>query len=134
VEQVYGHRLGPALVTFHVQLTLMNWLATHLETGETGYVDVAAFNQGLDMLDVQNNLMWLPTVTNVPVLLAFRTPDRAPPPSRARASSTGCGGGGAAGATQHQAEEGIHVETWDPLYKTPTEQPHLKGTLCLPIT
>jgi hypothetical protein len=74
VDQIHGCRLGPALDTFHVQLAWRNWLATQLETGETGWVEVPAFSQGLDMLEVQNNLKWLPTVTNVPILPALRTP------------------------------------------------------------
>jgi hypothetical protein len=32
VDQVHGWRLGPALVTFHVQLVWMNWLATSQNT------------------------------------------------------------------------------------------------------
>jgi hypothetical protein len=52
VYQVYGQRLGPALVISHVQLAWTDWLATHLETGETGWVEVPSFSQGLDMLEV----------------------------------------------------------------------------------
>jgi hypothetical protein len=102
IYQVHGRRLGPALVTFHVQLAWSNWLATQLETGETGWVDVPAFSQGLDMLEVQNNLMWLPTVTNMPILLALRTPARTPAPAPAarnpgRTAQPASGGGANAG-------------------------------------
>jgi hypothetical protein len=102
IDQVHGRRLGPDLVTFHVQLVWRNWLATQLETGETGLVDVPAFSQGMDMLEVQNNLMWLPTVTNVPILLALRTPARTPAPAPAarnpgRTTQPASGGGANAG-------------------------------------
>jgi hypothetical protein len=102
IDQVHGRRLRPTLVTLHVQLAWRNWLATQLETGDTGWVDVPAFSQGLDMLEVQNNLMWLPTVINVPILLALRTPARTPAPAPAarnpgRTAQPASGGGANAG-------------------------------------
>jgi DNA-binding transcriptional MocR family regulator len=57
VDQVDGRRLGLVLVTFHVHLACRNWLSTLLETGETIWVEVPAFSQGMNMLEVQNNLM-----------------------------------------------------------------------------
>jgi hypothetical protein len=47
------------------------------------------------MLEVQNNIMWLPTVTNVPALLALRDTTRAST-SRAGAlgGTAGIGSGG----------------------------------------
>jgi hypothetical protein len=119
VDQIHGRRIGPALVVFHVQLTWRNWLATQLETGETGWVEVPAFSQGLDMLEVQNTLMWLHTVTNVPILLALRTPARTPAPAPAgrntgRTAQHASGGGANAGradaaATVPRREPGPQV-------------------------
>jgi hypothetical protein len=78
VDQVYGRRLGPSLVTFHVQLAWRNWLVVQLNANETVCLDPPDFTQGLNMLEIQNNLMWLPTVTNIPALSALRSPARQP--------------------------------------------------------
>jgi hypothetical protein len=53
------------------------------------------------MLEVQNNLMWLPIVTNVPSLLALRTTTRSSAPTGGGTSNSGPGGGssGAGGTT-----------------------------------
>jgi hypothetical protein len=95
IDQVYGRRLGPALVTFHVQLAWRNWMVVQLDANETVRLDPPDFTQGRNMLEVQNNLMWLPTVTNIPALSALRanvrTPAAAPLP-RASAPSTALGG------------------------------------------
>jgi hypothetical protein len=72
IDQVYGRILGPSLVTFHVQLAWRNWLVVQLDANETGRLDPPGFTQGLNMLEVQNNLMWLPTVTNIPALSVLR--------------------------------------------------------------
>jgi hypothetical protein len=68
IDQVYGRRLGPSLVTFHFQLALRNWLVVQLDANETVRLDPPDFTQDLNMLEIQNNLMWLPTVTNIPAL------------------------------------------------------------------
>jgi hypothetical protein len=65
VDAVHGRRLGPSLVTFHIQLVLRIWLATQLDAGETIWVGAPDFHHGLNMMEIQNNLMWLPTITNV---------------------------------------------------------------------
>jgi hypothetical protein len=67
IDQVYGRRLGPSLVTFHVQLAWRNWLVVQPDANETVRLDPPAFTQGLNMMEVQNNLMWLPTINNVPL-------------------------------------------------------------------
>jgi hypothetical protein len=64
-------------VVFHVQLAMRNWLVCQLDVGETEYLPPPDVCQGLNMLEVQNNLMWLPTVTNVPALLALCVVTRA---------------------------------------------------------
>jgi hypothetical protein len=78
VYQVYGRRLGPSLVTFHVQLAWRNWLVVQLNANETVCLDPPDFTQGLNMLEIQSNLMWLLTVTNIPALSALRSPARQP--------------------------------------------------------
>jgi hypothetical protein len=77
LEHAYGRRLGPALVIFHVQLDLRNWYMHQLDVQERGTIAPLDFFQGLHMLEVQNNLMRLPTVTNVPTLLALHATVRA---------------------------------------------------------
>jgi hypothetical protein len=72
VDQVHGRRLGPSLVTFHIQLMWRNWLVAQLDAAQTNWVDPPVFGVGLSMLEAHDNLMWLPTVTNVPLLLALR--------------------------------------------------------------
>jgi hypothetical protein len=78
IDQVYGRRLGPSLVTFHVQLAWRNWLVVQLDANKTVRLDPPAFTQGLNMMEVQNNLMWLPTINNVPALSALRINVRSP--------------------------------------------------------
>jgi hypothetical protein len=72
LDHAYGCRLGPALVVFHVQLTLRNWYMQQLDVQERNQIAPPDFCQGLHMLEVQNNLMWLPTVTSIPSMLALR--------------------------------------------------------------
>jgi hypothetical protein len=66
-----------------------------LDANETVRLDPPDFTQGLNMLEVQNNLKWLPTVTNIPALSALRanvrTPAAAPLP-RASAPAPAIGG------------------------------------------
>jgi hypothetical protein len=79
IDQVYGRGLGPSLVTFHVQLAWSNWLVVQVDANERVRLDPPDFTQGLNMMEVQNNLMWLPTVNIVPSLSSLRTSARPPP-------------------------------------------------------
>jgi hypothetical protein len=54
-----------------------NWLVAQLDAAQTDSVDPPVFGVGLSMMEAHNNLMWLPTVTNVPLLLALRHIPRA---------------------------------------------------------
>jgi hypothetical protein len=45
IDQVYARRLGPSLVTFHVQLAWINWLVVQLDANETVRLDLPAFTQ-----------------------------------------------------------------------------------------
>jgi hypothetical protein len=82
IDHVHGWRLGPSIMMFYVQLAWRNWMVVQLESGETESIDPPYFGAGLSMLETQNNLMWLPSVTNVPLLpnlsLGSRTPMTAP--------------------------------------------------------
>jgi hypothetical protein len=69
LDYAHGRSLGPAIINFRAQLVWRNWLVTQLDSGERSHVNPPDFCQGLSMLESQNNLMWLPTVTNVPALL-----------------------------------------------------------------
>jgi hypothetical protein len=60
IDHVHGRRLGPAIMTFHVQLAWRNWMVLQLDTGETDVVTPLDFGVGLTMLETQNNLMWIP--------------------------------------------------------------------------
>jgi hypothetical protein len=73
LDHVYGRRLGPALMVSRVQLKIRNWLVCQLVVAETEHLIPPYFYQGFHMLEVQNNLIWVPTVTNVPALLALCT-------------------------------------------------------------
>jgi hypothetical protein len=72
VDQVHGCRLRPSLVTFHIQLMWRNWLVAQMDAAETTWAEPPVFGMGLSMMETHQNLMWLPTVTNVPLLLALR--------------------------------------------------------------
>jgi hypothetical protein len=108
IDHVHGWRLGPSIMTFHVQLAWRNWMVLQLDSGETESIAPPDFGAGLSMLEMQNKLMLLPSVTNVPLLLSLslgsRTPapahvaarapvgDRAPPAARAPAAAPSGGG------------------------------------------
>jgi hypothetical protein len=81
LDYAHGRRLGPALMNFHAQLAWRNWLVTQLDSSERSHVNPHDFCQCLSMLESQNNLMWIPTVTNVPALLALCASPRGGDPS-----------------------------------------------------
>jgi hypothetical protein len=77
LDHACGRRLGPALVVFHVQLALHNWMICQLDVAKMEQIDAPDFCQDLHILEVQKNLMWLPAITNVPALLDLRVATRA---------------------------------------------------------
>jgi hypothetical protein len=105
LDHAYDRRLGPSLMVFHVQLNIRNWIACQMDVADTECLSPPDFCQGLCMLEVKNNLMWLPTVTNVPALLALRVTTRAStsrvgvPGGSADPGSNGGGAGVGSGAT-----------------------------------
>jgi hypothetical protein len=82
IDHAHGRRLGPAIMTFHVQLAWRNWMVLQIDTGKTEAPTPPDFGVGLTMLETQNNLMWLPSVTIVPLLLNLGLAQR-PVPARA---------------------------------------------------
>jgi hypothetical protein len=85
-----GARLGPPLFVFHLQLILRDWFVDQMRTGQAAIVPAPEFGYYLKLFDRQNNLSWLPSVTNIPALFALRaTPVRAPnAPRRLAAPAT----------------------------------------------
>jgi hypothetical protein len=74
-----GTRLGPPLFVFHLQLILRDWFVDQMRTGQAAIIPAPDFGYYLKLFDRQNNLSWLPSVTNIPALLALRAaPVRAP--------------------------------------------------------
>jgi hypothetical protein len=85
IDHAHGRCLGPAIMTFHVQLAWRNWMVLQIDTGETDAITLPDFGVGLIMLETQNNLMWLSYVTKVPLLLNLSLAQR---PVTARAPMT----------------------------------------------
>jgi hypothetical protein len=90
----HGPRLAPALFVFHLQLIERDWFVESTRTGQRAPVPAPDFCQYLRVFEHQNNLHWLPSVTNVPDLLALvpatMTPRPGGPP---RAPAVPRGGG-----------------------------------------
>jgi hypothetical protein len=119
-DHVHGQPLRPSIMTFYVQLAWRNWMVVQLNSGETESIDPQDFGAGLSMLETQNNLMWLPSVTNVPMLLSLslgshtpapapvvaRAPTGARAPSTARAPAAAPSGGGSQELLPHVARSG----------------------------
>jgi hypothetical protein len=61
LDYAHGRRLGPVMMNFNAQLAWRNWLVTQLDSSERSHVSLPDFFQGLNMLESQNNFMWLPT-------------------------------------------------------------------------
>jgi hypothetical protein len=72
-------RLGPPLFVFHLQLILRDWFVDQMRTDQVAIIPAPDFGYYLKLFDRQNNLSWLPSVTNIPALFALRaTPVRTP--------------------------------------------------------
>jgi hypothetical protein len=80
LDHVYGRRLCPSLMVYHVQLAIRDWLACQMDVAETECMSPPDFCQGLNLLELQNNLVWLPTTTNAPALLDLRVATQASSP------------------------------------------------------
>jgi hypothetical protein len=86
LDSTHGQRLGPPLIVFHTQLIWRAWFFKQISTGQTRVIAAPDFCHGLDTFDMHNNLSWLPSVSNVPVLQA--------PTSRNLGQGSGARGGG----------------------------------------
>jgi hypothetical protein len=81
----YGVRLAPGLFVFHLQLILRDWFEEHTRTGQHRAVPPPDFAEHIRTFERQNNLRWMPSVSNVPALHALRLQpraDNAPPAPR----------------------------------------------------
>jgi hypothetical protein len=58
----------------YFQLAWRNWMVTQLDAVETCYVGYPDFCQWINMMEVQNNIIGLPTATNIHFLLALCLP------------------------------------------------------------
>jgi hypothetical protein len=72
IDSEVGARLGPALFVFHLQLILRDWFEDQTRTGKTSIIPAPDFWLHLKTFERQNNLNWLPLVSNVPALLDLR--------------------------------------------------------------
>jgi hypothetical protein len=63
---MYGARLAPPIVVFHVQLQWRSWLQDQI--GSNTHQTLSDFCTGLRTLEQQNNLAWVPSCANVPQL------------------------------------------------------------------
>jgi hypothetical protein len=100
IDTEVGNRLGPSLFVFHLQLILRDWFVDQTRTGQCDLVPAPDFGQYLEGFECQNNLNWLPSVSNIPALFAIRAtpvrPGHAPrqaaaPTASASASPAGSG-------------------------------------------
>jgi hypothetical protein len=67
-----GAPLGPALFVFHLQLILQDWFVDQTRTGQSSTIPAPDFGCYLKAFECQNDLNWLPLVSNAPALLALR--------------------------------------------------------------
>jgi hypothetical protein len=65
----FGPRLAPALFVFHLQLIERDWFEEQMCTGQRFVVPAPEFAERT--FERQNNLSWLPSVSNVPALFAL---------------------------------------------------------------
>jgi hypothetical protein len=72
IDTEVGSRLGPALFVFHVQLILRDWFVDQTRTGQCDLDPAPDFGQYHKAFERQNNLNWLPSVSNIPALFALR--------------------------------------------------------------
>jgi hypothetical protein len=117
-----GARLGPTLFVFHLHLILSDWFVDQMRMGQAAIIPALDFGHYLKLFDRQNNLSWLPSVTNTPALFALHsTPVRAPnaprrpaapataPPPRLRSPTR---------ATGIDLLQRLSALTWDPASAT----------------
>jgi hypothetical protein len=76
----HGLCSAPALFVFHLQLIKRDLFVESTRTGQRAPVPAPDFCQYLHVFERQNNLHWLPSVTNVPALLALVPATMAPRP------------------------------------------------------
>jgi hypothetical protein len=95
-DLVYGAKLGPPLMVFHVQLQFRSWLQEQI--GSDTHRALPDFCTRLRTLEQQNNLAWVPSCANVPQLQALQHVHRPISVPRAPRATLGAGGGGGGGS------------------------------------
>jgi hypothetical protein len=92
-ELVYGAKLGPPLMVFHVKLQWRSWLQDQIDS-DTHHA-LPDFCTGMCTLEQKNNLAWVPSCENVPQLQAFQHVQR---PTSVPRATPGAGGDGSCGS------------------------------------
>jgi hypothetical protein len=72
----FGPCLAPALFVFHLQLIERDWFEEQIRTGQRFVLHAPEFAEHLRTFERQNNLSWLPSVSNVPALFSLRSTPR----------------------------------------------------------
>jgi hypothetical protein len=71
IDTEVGARLGPALFVCHLQLILCDWFVDQARTSHSAITPAPDFRYYLKTFERQNNLNWIPSVSNIPALLAL---------------------------------------------------------------
>jgi hypothetical protein len=84
MERSFGPRLAPAMIVLYMHMKLYYWFEAQLDVSETARVEAPNLNEGLRRFQVTNNLDWLPSPEDIPVISALgrRTPAPAPAANR----------------------------------------------------
>jgi hypothetical protein len=122
LEFAYGRRLAPSLVLFQFQMMWRNWFLLQLDVEERYHLPEPDFCPGLNVLQSQNNLSWLPTFMNVPSLRS--TPHGVTTQVGGPADLSVGGGGGTPAPAR-----------WDPggQVRNPSRDPHFTGETPLAV-
>jgi hypothetical protein len=78
IESKHGVRLDTELFVFHIQLILRDWLEDQTCTGQRFTVPEPDFYHHIKSFERQKNMHWLPSVNNVPALIALSSSPHLP--------------------------------------------------------
>jgi hypothetical protein len=125
----HGPRLAPALFVFHLQLIDRDWFVESTKTGQRAPVPAPDFCQYLCIFERQNNLHWLPSVTNVPALLALAPATIIPRPGGGPRAPAAPRGGGATAPAAAGVSPAVAVERRDlgPRVRNPAHDARFTG-------
>jgi hypothetical protein len=74
MDEEVGPSLAPSLFVLHLQLILRDWFVEQTMTRQRITVAAPDIGQYLKVFERQNNLQWIPSMTDIPSLLALRAP------------------------------------------------------------